>query len=153
ALALLSGQAAPGFRIVLPTGPSTLWEVPGSVPSELLERRPDIAAAERRVAAANADVGVACAAFYPRVRLTGLAGFQSIDALTLFNAGSRVWAFGPSVELPIFTGGRNRAQLAAAQARFENTVAEYRQTVLAAFREVEDQLSAQLRLAQQLESE
>ena len=116
---------------------------PWSIPSELLERRPDIAAAERLMAAANADVGLAYAAFYPRVMLNGLAGFQSIDASTLFNWESRVWSVGPSVSLPLFTGGRNRAQLAAARAAYDAAVANYRQTVLSAFQEVEDQLAAQ----------
>ena len=105
------------------------------------------------MAAANADVGLAYAAFYPRVMLNGLAGFQSIDASTLFNWESRVWSVGPSLSLPIFTGGRNRAQLAAARAAYDAAVANYRQTVLSAFQDVEDQLAAQRLLAQQSEKE
>src|ERR1035437_2691755 len=94
------------------------------------------------MAAANADVGLAHAAFYPRVMLNGLAGFQSFDASTLFNWESRVWSVGPSLSLPIFTGGRNRAQLAAARAAYDAAIANYRQTVLSAFQDVEDQLAA-----------
>ncbi len=105
------------------------------------------------MAAANADVGLAYAAFYPRVTLNGLAGFDSVDANTLFNWESRVWSFGPSVSLPLFTGGRNRAQLAASRAAYDATVANYRQTVLSAFQDVEDQLAAQRLLAQQYEKE
>jgi multidrug efflux system outer membrane protein len=161
ALAALCGQPAPAFEVsvtgdaliaakrVFDAGPG----IPVAVPSELLEHRPDIAAAERLVAAANADVGLANAAFYPRLMLNGLAGFQSIDASTLFNWESRVWSVGPSVSLPIFTGGRNRAQLAASRAAYDATVASYRQTVLSAFQDVEDQLAAQRLLAQQAEKE
>jgi outer membrane protein, multidrug efflux system len=154
ALATLSGQPAMTFavndtKLTLTQGPS----IPVSVPSELLESRPDIASAERRMAAANADVGVATAAFYPRVMLNGLAGFQSIDAGTLFNWPSRVWAVGPSLQLPLFTGGRNRAQLAFARAGYDATVADYRQTVLSAFQEVENQLAAQRLLTQEFNAE
>ena len=153
ALAVLCGQPATGFQ--LPAGPLTnaIPSVPVSVPSELLERRPDIAAAERRMAAANAQVGVAVSAFYPQVTLSSMAGFQSIGADTLFDWPSRVWSFGPSVTLPIFTGGQNRAQLAFARASFRETVANYRQTVLGAFQEVEDQLAAQHLLTTQLEAQ
>ena len=150
ALAVLCGQPATGFQ--LPPGPLTnvIPAVPISVPSQLLERRPDIAAAERRMAAANAQVGVAVSAFYPQVTLSGMAGFQSVGIDTLFDWPSRAWSFGPSVTLPIFTGGQNRAQLAFARASFSETVANYRQTVLGAFQEVEDQLAAQHLLATQL---
>jgi multidrug efflux system outer membrane protein len=116
----------------------------------LLERRPDIAAAERRTAAANADIGVAVSAFYPRIFLSGVAGYQSVGVDTLFDWPSRVWSLGPSVSLPIFTGGRNRAQLEVARAASDEAVANYRQTVLSAFQDVEDQLAAQNLLATQL---
>jgi multidrug efflux system outer membrane protein len=105
------------------------------------------------MAAANAQIGVAVSAFYPQVFLSGLAGFQSVGADTLFDWPSRVWSLGPSVTLPIFTGGRNRSQLAGARASFDETVANYRQTVLNAFQEVEDGLAAQHLLATQLESQ
>ena len=161
ALAALCGQPAPAFEVpgtkdalvAARTAFDAGSGVPVAVPSELLERRPDIAAAERRMAAANADVGLAHAAFYPRLMLNGLAGFQSIDANTLFNWESRVWSIGPSLSLPIFTGGRNRAQLAAARAAYDAALANYRQTVLNAFQEVEDQLAAQRLLAQQAAKE
>ena len=157
ALAVLCGQPAPTFEVSVTRGALAAARkafdagpgIPVAVPSELLERRPDIAAAERRMAAANANVGLAHAAFYPRVMLNGLAGFQSVDASTLFNWESRVWSVGPSLSLPLFTGGRNRAQLAAARAAYDATVANYRQTVLSAFQDVEDQLAAQRLLAQQ----
>ncbi|MGD0261236.1 MAG: efflux transporter outer membrane subunit [Verrucomicrobiota bacterium] len=161
ALAVLCGQPAPTFEVSPTKGALAAAKrafdagpgIPVAVPSELLERRPDIAAAERLMAAANADVGLAHAAFYPRVMLNGLAGFQSIDASTLFNWQSRVWSVGPSLSLPLFTGGRNRAQLAAARAAYDAAVANYRQTVLSAFQDVEDQLAAQRLLAQQSEKE
>lgn len=154
ALATLCGQPAMSFPINVPTNiPLVVPNIPLGVPSALLERRPDIAAAERRVAAANADIGIACAAFYPGVMINGLAGFQSIDASTLFNWESRVWSIGPSLSWPMFTGGRNRAQLAYARANYDATVANYRQTVLGAFQDVEDQLAAQVLLAQENEKE
>lgn len=154
ALATLCGRPSTGLEIS--KGGTNLANppfVPASLPSELLERRPDIAAAERRMAAANAEVGVAKTAFYPRVLVRGFAGFQSIDAGTLFDWPSRVWAVGPSLELPLFAGGRNRARLGEARARYDETVAHYRQTTLSAFEEVENQLSAQSLLAAQLGSE
>jgi len=154
ALASLCGQPATGFAInESKTNIATPPSIPVSVPSEWLEHRPDIASAEHKVAAANADVGVATSAFYPRVLLNGLAGLQSIDAGALFNWPSRVWSLGPSLQLPIFTGGRNRAQLAAARAGYDITVANYRQTVLSAFQEVEDQLAAQRLLAEEFDAE
>ena len=154
ALAAVCGQSAAGFEWTVMGAPaSEIPAIPISLPSELLERRPDIAAAERRMAAANAEVGVARAAFYPRIRLNGLAGFQSVAASTLFDWPSRLWAVGPSLDLPLFTGGRNRAQLAGTRAAYDETVARYRQSVLIAFREVEDQLAAQSLLAAQLGAE
>jgi len=154
ALATLCGQSPVNF--VVESKAAALAAVPGipaSLPAELLERRPDIAAAERRMAAANADVGVATAAFFPTVRFNGLAGFQSVDSSTWFDWPNRLWAVGPSIELPLFTGGFNRAQLAAARAAYNETVANYRQTVLGAFGEVEDALTAQRLLAEEWTAE
>jgi multidrug efflux system outer membrane protein len=154
ALATLCGQPATGFELgaagseLAPTP-----AVPLSLPSELLERRPDIASAEQQMAAANAQIGVAQGAFYPRVSFNGLAGFESLNASSWFDWPSRLWAVGPSLQLPLFTGGLNRAQLALARASYEETVATYRQTVLTAFQEVEDQLAAQRLLVAQLEAE
>ena len=154
AIATLCGQAAPGFDLPAAPNPSArLAAVPLSLPSELLERRPDIATAEQLMAAANAQIGVAEGAFYPRITINGLAGFQSVDASTWFDWPSRFWAVGPSLELPLFTGGRNRAQLALARSTYNETVANYRQTVLSAFQEVEDQIASQNLLATQLEAE
>ena len=161
ALAVLCGQPAPAFEVTVNRGVLGADQkafdagsgIPVAVPSELLERRPDIASAERLMAAANADVGLAHAAFYPTLMLNGFAGFASIDANTLFNWESRVWSVGPSLSLPIFTGGRNRAQLAASRAAYDAAIANYRQTVLSAFQDVEDQLAAQRLLAQQTEKE
>jgi multidrug efflux system outer membrane protein len=152
-VATLCGQAATDFKIAAIQLPGQLPAIPPSLPSELLERRPDIAATERRMAAANADVGVAQTAFYPRIQLQGLAGFQSINAGTLFSWPSRFWAVGPSLDLPIFTGGRNRAQLALARGAYHETVALFKKAVLTAFQDVEDQLAAQRLLAAQLEGE
>jgi multidrug efflux system outer membrane protein len=154
AIATLVGTPASGFEFARNT--NALGEVPLlplTFPSELLERRPDIAAAERRMAAANAEVGVAQAAFYPRVTFNGLAGFQSINAGTLFNWPSRFWAVGPSLDLPLFNGGRNRAQLAAQRAAYNESIANYRQTVLTSFQEVEDQLAAQRLLEAELQAD
>jgi outer membrane protein, multidrug efflux system len=143
ALAILCGQSPIDFDIPQNGGIPDVPGIPPSVPSELLEHRPDVAAAERRMAAANANVGVAKAAFFPTVRIDGLAGFQSISASSWFNWSSRMWSVGPSVELPLFTGGLNRANLAAAHAAYDVTVANYRSTVLGAFGEVADELAAQ----------
>ena len=153
ALALLVGQNASTFRILERTLSSTPPLIPAGLPSELLERRPDISAAERRMAAANANIGVAKAAFFPTIQLNGLAGFESVDASTLFNSSSRVWAVGPSLTLPLFEGGKLRANMRLAKATYEEMIASYRQTVLAAFSEVEDNLAAQNLLASQYELE
>jgi NodT family efflux transporter outer membrane factor (OMF) lipoprotein len=154
ALATLCGLPAPGFDWSTNSiGQAAPPAIPLYVPSQLLERRPDIAAAEQRMAAANAQIGAAQGAFYPRIRFNGLAGFESIDASTWFDWPSRFWAVGPTLQLPLFTGGRNRAQLQFAKASYNETVAVYRQTVLGAFQEVEDQLATQRLLVAQLESE
>jgi multidrug efflux system outer membrane protein len=108
----------------------------------LLLRRPDIAAAERSLAAANARIGVAKAAFFPAISLTGGAGYASAEIDNLFKSDSRLWSIGPSIYLPIFQGGRNRANLARSRAVYEESIADYRQTVLVAFREVQDALTA-----------
>ena len=153
ALALLVGQNASTFRIPERILSATPPLVPTGLPSELLERRPDISAAERRMAAANANIGVAKAAFFPTIQLNGLAGLESVDAGTLFNSSSRLWAVGPSLTLPLFEGGKLRANMRFAQAAYEEMVASYRQTVLTAFSEVEDNLAAQILLASQYELE
>lgn len=143
ALAVLTGKNASLFHLeVRPMELGPLL-IPPDLPSELIERRPDIAAAERRMAAANANIGVAEAAFFPTVKFNGLAGFQSADIGTLFDWPSRFWAVGPSLSLPIFQGGQLTATLRQAKAAYEETVAKYRGTVLAAFSDVENNLSAE----------
>jgi outer membrane protein, multidrug efflux system len=153
ALAVLTGQPASSFEVpdrVLDIAPPI---IPPDLPSELLERRPDIASVERHMAAANAGIGVAKAAFFPTVRLNGLAGFESVGVDTLFDWQSRIWSIGPSLTLPIFQGGELRARLRLAKAAYNETVANYRQTVLTAFAEVEDNLSAQNLLASQYDEQ
>jgi multidrug efflux system outer membrane protein len=141
ALAVLCGKPASGFE--LDERPFEAREVtmPALLPSELLQRRPDIARAERGLVARNAQIGVARAAYFPSVQLIGQAGFLSKEAATLFTADSGVWSIGPRISIPIFTGGRTAADVARAEAAYEEAVADYRQAVLIAFREVEDSLA------------
>jgi outer membrane protein, multidrug efflux system len=154
AIAVLCGEPAMTFALARQTEKASAeLHVPSVVPSELLERRPDIAAAERRAAAANADIGVAQTAFYPSLTINGQAGFRSVNAGTWLSWPSRIWSLGPSLNLPLFTGGFNKAQLAAARAAYDQAVANYRQTALSAFQDVEDQLEAQQLLAAQLQGE
>jgi NodT family efflux transporter outer membrane factor (OMF) lipoprotein len=124
-------------------------EIPAGLPSDLLERRPDVATAERQLASANARIGVAKAAFFPVLTLTGSGGYLSADADSLFNWSSRTWSIGPSISLPIFAGGRNKAGYQRSKSVFEESVANYRQQVLVAFGEVEDSLSGIRHLADQ----
>lgn len=153
ALAALTGQTASMFAVAERPLDREPPIIPAEIPSALLERRPDISAAERRMAAANARLGMAQAAFFPTVRLKGLAGLQSLDVGTLFAWPSRFWAVGPSLSLPVFEGGQRGAELRAAKAEYEETVARYRATVLAAFAEVENNLAAQRLLAIEYERE
>jgi outer membrane protein, multidrug efflux system len=151
ALALLVGTTPAGLKLKaaalsLDSAPPIL---PAGLPSSLLERRPDIAEAERNLMAANARIGVAKAAFFPTIRLTGFGGYESADIDTLFNWQARAWSLGPSISLPIFQGGRNRANLKRSEAAYEAAVATYRQSVLVAFREVQDALTGSRLLATQ----
>ena len=141
-IAVLVGEPATGFHIPeqpLTGSPPT---VPTGVPSGLLERRPDIAGAERRVAAANALIGVAKSAYYPNITLGAAAGVESAALSSLFNSNSAEWDAGPSASELLFDGGRRKAQVAYALAQREQATALYREQVLSAFRDVEDQLSA-----------
>ncbi len=150
ALAVLLGATAPDFAIA--STPAELGApplIPAGLPAGLLERRPDIAAAERGLAAATARIGVARAAFFPAISLTGSAGYVSGEIDQLFRVDSRIWSIGPSLYLPIFQGGRNRAQLQRSSAAYEEAVAVYRQRVLVAFREVQDALTATQLLSEQ----
>ena len=142
ALATLLGFPASDFRLVRRALIDTrMPNIPPGLPSALLERRPDVAEAERQLAAANAKIGVAVAAFFPVIRLTGAAGFESADAGDLFEWQSRMWQIGPSITFPIFEGGRNVANLHAAQAIYRQQVDTYRQQVLVAFQDVENALA------------
>jgi NodT family efflux transporter outer membrane factor (OMF) lipoprotein len=116
--------------------------IPAGLPSTLLERRPDIAAAERRVAAANADVGEATSAFFPDLVISASGGFESSRFAQWAMLPSRFWAIGPALVGTLFDGGRRREELSAAQARRDAAAADYRQTVLGAFQEVEDKLTS-----------
>lgn len=127
--------------------------IPEGLPSDLLERRPDIARAERELAAANARIGVARAAFFPQIRLTGAAGFESADFGLLFNAQSRFWEIGPSIHLPIFEGGRNIADLQATRARYDQALGRFRRQVLVAFQDVENALVDARTLSSEAEAE
>lgn len=150
ALAVLLGEAAPGFELSTSSGQlSSPPAVPAGLPSELLERRPDVVAAESALAAANARIGVAKAAFFPAISLTGSFGFASGDIDRLANSDSKLWSIGPSLYLPIFQGGRNRANLARSRAAYEENVALFRQRVLVSFREVQDALTATQLLGEQ----
>ena len=128
-------------------------KIPAGLPGDLLERRPDVARAERQLASANAKIGVAKAAFFPVVTLTGSAGYVSADVSYLFNWESRTWTFGPGVSLPIFTGGRNKANYRRSQAAYDEAVAAYRQQVLVAFGDVENSLSDIRHLTDQAEAQ
>ncbi|HUZ06435.1 MAG TPA: efflux transporter outer membrane subunit [Candidatus Paceibacterota bacterium] len=140
ALALLCGQPAATFQIKPGTLDELLPAIPVGLPSALLERRPDVAEAERKMAAANAQIGVAKAAFFPAITLTGGAGYSSFNAGNLLNWESQLFQIGPSAALPIFNGGRLKAGLKEAQANYQATCASYRQQVLIAFKDVSDSL-------------
>jgi NodT family efflux transporter outer membrane factor (OMF) lipoprotein len=153
AIALLTGKPASSFSI-----PVKRWQafddkrapaVPlAGLPSQLLQRRPDIASAERRVAAANAQIGVAKAAYFPTLGLSAQGGFSSLSASDLFSAPNRFWSIGPSLAQTLFDAGARRAATAQAVANYDATVAGYRETVLSGFADVEDQL-ATLRILEQ----
>lgn len=153
AIAVLIGKPPADFSIK-PT-PLTLGVpvVPPGIPSTLLERRPDIAASERAAAAANAQIGVAIAAYYPSVTLSASYGLLSSAIQNLFRASNAVWSVGPQLAETVFDAGLRSAQVAAARASYDETIANYRQTVLAAFQQVEDQLAALRILEQQAEVE
>lgn len=158
AIAILAGQNPSNFKLAPLSVAENLWDpqtpaIPAGLPSDLLERRPDVAAAERQLAAANARIGVAKGAFFPVLTLTGSGGYLSGDVEDLFNWNSRTWSIGPSVSLPIFAGGRNRANLERARSVYDESVALYRQQVLVAFGDVEDSLSAIRHLADQAEAQ
>jgi len=153
AIAVLVGQPASNFTVPVAPLKTNPPAVPLGVPSDVLERRPDIATFERDVAFANAQVGLAKAAFYPHITLSASGGLQSTALSSLFNAPSLFWSLGADALQPVVQGGRNRANLAAAQAAYDEAVANYRETVLTAFQQVEDGISNLSNLSQALSTQ
>lgn len=153
AIAMLAGQPASTFSIPVKAMPATPPSIPVSLPSELLERRPDVAAAERTVAQANAQIGIARAAYFPTLTLSGSTGFQSTALESLFAGPSFFWSIGGTAAETLFDAGRRSGVTEQAWANYRQTVANYRQTVLTAFQDVEDNLAALRILAQQLQQQ
>ena len=145
ALAVLTGELASNFSLVPAAWTSALPSIPAGLPSSVLERRPDVAAAQKTVMAAQARLGVAQTAWFPQIALTGGGGFASPDLSDLFKWSARSWGIGALLSLPILDGGRREAGVQSASAQLDGALADYRAGVLVAFREVEDQL-ASLRL-------
>jgi NodT family efflux transporter outer membrane factor (OMF) lipoprotein len=150
AIGVLVGENPSGFRLAVDPLPLGLDppEIDPGLPSALLERRPDVAGAERRVAAANFNVGVARAAYFPQFSLAATVGYDSVHSSNWLDAPSRIWSAGPTGLLTVFDAGRHRAESAQAHAMFDEQVADYRNIVLTAYRDVEDNLAA-LRLLQE----
>jgi NodT family efflux transporter outer membrane factor (OMF) lipoprotein len=145
AIAILIGVPPAQFTLAptpLNLDPPKMPDIPGTLPSQLLERRPDIAASERQMAAANEQIGIAQAAFYPTLSLSAVAGLQGTSALNWFSWPSRFWAVGPTFSETLFDAGRRRSVRTMASANYDATVANYRQTTLTAFQQVEDNLAA-----------
>ena len=145
AIAVLIGK--PPAELTLPPLPlnfqaPAMPQIPGMMPATLLERRPDIAGDERRMASANEQIGIAQAAYYPTLSLSAIAGFQGTSALNWFTWPSRFWAVGPTFSETLFDAGRRRSAKNITEAQYDVTVANYRQTVLTAFQQVEDNLAA-----------
>jgi NodT family efflux transporter outer membrane factor (OMF) lipoprotein len=151
AIAVLTGQPPSDVSIPPTTAQASLPAVPVGLPSTLLERRPDIAAAERRVAAANRQIGVARAAFFPALSFGGNAGSAAGTIANLFTVPTRLWSVGAQLAETLFDGGRRRAQVAQSRAEYDSTVATYRQTVLTGFQQVEDALATLRTLAAEAE--
>jgi len=140
-LAVLCGLPTGKFGIPPSPGLPKVPKISPGIPSDLLERRPDIAEAERTLAARNAEIGVAYATFFPTISLTASGGYQSAELKDIFNWENSVWSFGPNISLPIFSGGRSEAQLEKAKAAYQEAVAKYRQSVLLAFEDVDNALA------------
>jgi NodT family efflux transporter outer membrane factor (OMF) lipoprotein len=153
AIALLVGRPASTFSLAASPLDATVPTIPASVPSALLERRPDVAAAERRAAQANAQIGVAQAAFFPTVSLTGSGGFAATSIVDWLQWPSRFWSVGPAAAQTIFDGGLRRATVQQYQASFEQAVATYRETVLTAFQQVEDHLATLRILSKEIQEQ
>jgi len=153
AIATLVGVPASSFVLPVKLDPVSVPSIPAGLPSQLLERRPDIAASERRVAAANAQIGEARAAFYPDLTLSATAGLESTFFAPWLTAPSLFWSIGAQLAGTLFDGGRRDATLNGATAQYDGAIADYRQTVLVAFQQVEDNLSALHTLADEAESQ
>jgi len=153
AIAMLLGQPASSFSIAINPLTADPVAIPFGVPSQLLERRPDVAAAERRVAGANAQIGVARAAYFPTITLSGSAGYQSTSVENLFSGPGLAWSIGSTLAQTLFDAGLRKAVTEQAWAIYQGTVANYRQTVLTAFQEVEDNLSSLRILSQELQQQ
>ncbi|HEX8810360.1 MAG TPA: efflux transporter outer membrane subunit, partial [Terracidiphilus sp.] len=153
AIAALTGNAAPTFSVRVAPLLAVPPAIPLGIPSDLLERRPDIATAERAMAQQNALVGVAKTAFYPQFTISGTGGFQSISLGSLITTPSAFWSLGGDLLQPIFNGGRNRATLAATKSAYDESVANYRQSALTAFQQVEDGLSGLSSLSKAAQSQ
>jgi outer membrane protein, multidrug efflux system len=134
-------------------GQNIVTEIPAGLPSDLLDRRPDIRAAEQRLRAANASIGAARAAFFPRISLTASTGTASNDLSGLFDTGSRAWSFAPQLVLPIFDTGRNSATLTVTEVRNNVAIADYEKTIQVAFREIADTLVARAALEEQIDAQ
>ena len=153
AIAMLLGQTASSFSISVGSLAAKPVAIPFGVPSQLLERRPDIAAAERRVAEANAQIGVARAAYFPTITLSGAAGLEGTSIQNLFTGPGLVWSVGATLAQTLFDGGLRKAVTEQSRSIYQGTVANYRQTVLTAFQQVEDNLSALRILSQELQQQ
>lgn len=151
AIAVLVGEPPSTFSIAVAEWNPTLPEIPEAVPADLLQRRPDIAAAERRVAAANAGIGVQTAAYFPTLSFTGSGSTSATAISRLFDASTYLWSLGLSATETLFDAGARKANVDAARAAYDETVADYRQTVLSAFADVENQLIALSVLQRQYE--
>ena len=153
AIALLVGQPASSFSIAVEPLKTPPPAIPFGLPSDLLERRPDIAAAERLMAQANAQIGVARAAYFPTLTLSASAGFESSQAGNWFTWPSRFWSVGPALSETIYDGGLRRATMEQFRAQYDETVANYRNSVLTAFQQVEDNLATLRILSQEIQEQ
>jgi NodT family efflux transporter outer membrane factor (OMF) lipoprotein len=153
AIAVLVGKAPAVFSLEPAALRSDVPTIPAGLPSTLLQRRPDVAAAERKMAAANAQVGVATAAYFPNLTLSGSVGYSGTSFANIATVANRVWSFGPELAASLFDGGLRRAQTAGARAAYDASVATYRQTVLTALQQVEDTLATLRTLERQAQVE
>jgi NodT family efflux transporter outer membrane factor (OMF) lipoprotein len=151
AIAVLLGKAAGDYTLAPAPWNVVVPDVPTGVPSTLLQRRPDIAGAERRVAAANEQIGIARSAYFPSLNLSGSFGYGAASTGGLFNASNNLWSLGLTAAQTLFDAGATKARVSGAEAGRDQAIAQYRQTVLAAFADVENQLAATRTLAQQLD--